>query len=634
MSEVDDVVEAVFGGSSSSDDSESSDCDTDVRGNERLSKQRTNRSTPSRGENPLTVHPAVLLSVKKFVLEFTAVTLEGLSAAAASSTGIQQSPTTPVHGDQHTSADVARFLSASLPLQHDRLRGCLSDAVDALRSNELSSARHSAGFLHDATWSYLLQFGSWPDVTWREAYGYAQCILLAWDFAAGCCEDSSGGIPGAGAEKHVDMRSAAKRLDMCYIMGVPPSSLRMLNAVLSRELASQSQQQAAQFWSTQSAGRYLAVPPSALTLSFDQPAKATAESHMPGSVIGHRIPVDVLEEPFVPVQRFISEFWEKRKPAFFPAALLPPAGSGARAKMLQNMVLGQVLPSARAAQSAYQEKSPPRSNSSSDNAAAKSDEPHKASEWANAFATWCDLDHLDRRFGLRRVPIEVYRDLRSGKVPIGKAPIATEQLASSKSMSEEVMSFSRFIRDFLHPCQLALERQYSARTCCEGDGCSTTECRSSSEVQLQDILRVAEMYDGPIAYLAQHSLFDQFSEMARDFQAPQFAAAVAKVASPTGQFTKVNTWLGTAGTVTPLHFDSYNNFFVQVVGFKLVRLYMPNETPNLYVQGSADVSSMGAQGNISAVDVEAPDLSVHPRFANATYRQMILRPGDMLFIPA
>ena len=628
MAEVDDVVEAVFGSSSSSssDDSES-DCDADLRGNQRSSRQPTNSSTSSTETAPLKVHPAVLLSVRKFVLGFAAVTLEGLAGAAVSSTGLPQSET--IHADEHTSAEVAQFLSASLSVQHDRLRGCLSDAVNALRSNKLSCARDSASFLHDATWTYLLQFGSWPDVTWREAYGYAQCILLAWDFAAGCCDQSSEVSPGAEFEKHIDMRSAAKRLDMCYIMGVPPSSLRMLNAVLSRELAAQSQLQAAQFWSSRSTGRYLAVPPSSLTLAFDQPVKTTTESRAQSSVVGHRIPVDVLEGPSMSVQSFISEFWEKSKPVFFPAALLPPTESAARAKMLHNMMLGQVPSLARSeqlSQSFRPKKSPPLSDSVADNATTKSGVPQNASGWGSAFATWCDLDHLDRRFGLRHVPIEVYRDLRGGK-----APITETQPASSKSMSEEVMLFSGFIRDFLHPCQLALERQYSETV---GRDSSIAEPRRSSEEQLQNILRVAQKYDGPIAYLAQHSLFDQFSEMSRDFQAPRFAAAVAKLASPSGNFTKVNTWLGTAGTVTPLHFDSYNNFFVQVVGFKLVRLYMPDETLNLYVQGSADVSSTGSQGNISEVDVEAPDLSAHPRFANATYREMILRPGDMLFIPA
>ena len=37
---------------------------------------------------------------------------------------------------------------------------------------------------------------------------------------------------------------------------------------------------------------------------------------------------------------------------------------------------------------------------------------------------------------------------------------------------------------------------------------------------------------------------------------------------------------------------------------------------------------------MSEVEVEAPDLARHPRFAQAAYEEVVLRPGELLFIPA
>ena len=49
-----------------------------------------------------------------------------------------------------------------------------------------------------------------------------------------------------------------------------------------------------------------------------------------------------------------------------------------------------------------------------------------------------------------------------------------------------------------------------------------------------------------------------------------------------GQLERVNAWIGTAGTVTPCHFDSYDNLLGQVAGFKFIRLYLEADTPYLY----------------------------------------------------
>ena len=126
--------------------------------------------------------------------------------------------------------------------------------------------------------------------------------------------------------------------------------------------------------------------------------------------------------------------------------------------------------------------------------------------------------------------------------------------------------YQKFLRTYLRQCQLEFSGTETALST------AFKKCASISDVR-----RASQLYRGPIAYLAQHSLFDQFTELKKDFQPPAFASSVA------GGVQRVNAWLGTAATVTPLHFDSYNNFFVQVVGCKIVRLYMPDQTERLYV---------------------------------------------------
>ena len=133
---------------------------------------------------------------------------------------------------------------------------------------------------------------------------------------------------------------------------------------------------------------------------------------------------------------------------------------------------------------------------------------------------------------------------------------------------------------------------------------------------------------GGVAYLAQHALFEQLPALQADFAVPPYCAL-----GPSGGPQHVNAWLGTAATVTPLHFDSYDNLFAQVVGKKYVRLYAATETPKLYVRRGGG-GGVAAQGNVSEVDVEAPDAARHPRFAEAQFTEVVLGPGDLLFVPA
>lgn len=82
-------------------------------------------------------------------------------------------------------------------------------------------------------------------------------------------------------------------------------------------------------------------------------------------------------------------------------------------------------------------------------------------------------------------------------------------------------------------------------------------------------------------------------------------------------------WFGPAGTVTPLHHDEANVLFVQVFGRKWLRLLSPLDTHCVY----NDVAVY------SEVDAANPDLHQHPKFACARQFDLVMEPGEALFLP-
>jgi hypothetical protein len=128
--------------------------------------------------------------------------------------------------------------------------------------------------------------------------------------------------------------------------------------------------------------------------------------------------------------------------------------------------------------------------------------------------------------------------------------------------------------------------------------------------------------EGPTLYLAQHDLGMQIPRLSRDLPTPDYCACGV------GQAEKVmrNVWLGPAGTVSPLHHDPWHNLFAQVVGYKYIRIYAPDAAVYPFMEGDM-------LGNTSQVDVEAPDLELFPDIASATYHDVRIGPGELLYIP-
>eukprot|EP00754_Rhynchopus_humris_P004923 Rhum_TRINITY_DN12471_c0_g1::Rhum_TRINITY_DN12471_c0_g1_i1::g.52104::m.52104/K10277/KDM8, JMJD5; lysine-specific demethylase 8 len=164
--------------------------------------------------------------------------------------------------------------------------------------------------------------------------------------------------------------------------------------------------------------------------------------------------------------------------------------------------------------------------------------------------------------------------------------------------------------------------------CREGEGAWREEA-----VTLGEFLagRVAGRgVDGPPAYLAQHGLLDQLPEMARDVGMPAILDAVA---GDPEEVTR-HCWIGTADTITELHCDSYDNFFVQLYGYKYIRLYAPKHARSLYVARRSSKNAHTAQGNCSTMPCEEEgDFEAYPLARDVPYQEVLLGPGEGLFIP-
>jgi len=87
-------------------------------------------------------------------------------------------------------------------------------------------------------------------------------------------------------------------------------------------------------------------------------------------------------------------------------------------------------------------------------------------------------------------------------------------------------------------------------------------------------------------------------------------------------------WIGPARTVTPLHCDYDDNLFAQLWGRKRIFLAPPHHDAFLYAR-EANPLLFG-----SPVDPEAPDFAAFPLARQAALVEIVVAPGDMLYVPA
>lgn len=111
-----------------------------------------------------------------------------------------------------------------------------------------------------------------------------------------------------------------------------------------------------------------------------------------------------------------------------------------------------------------------------------------------------------------------------------------------------------------------------------------------------------------------------------------------------------NLWIGGTPTISPLHYDDYENFLCQIKGQKELVLFPPSDMENLYYIGrpkgtmryeypgmfTRDVDSIDRRSYVfgSSVNIDNYDAKKYPSYMKAHPIRAVLSPGDVLYLPA
>lgn len=140
------------------------------------------------------------------------------------------------------------------------------------------------------------------------------------------------------------------------------------------------------------------------------------------------------------------------------------------------------------------------------------------------------------------------------------------------------------------------------------------------QVRFADFIDYVTSEQGNDSYLVANNYF---------FSRSSTRSMLADIGPLPGYLTKKNRaphtylWFGPGGTVTPLHHDTMNILFCQIYGRKKITLISPDESPWLYNELSV----------YSEVEFENPDLEAYPLFEYVEPIEVVVNPGEILFIP-
>jgi ribosomal protein L16 Arg81 hydroxylase len=93
-------------------------------------------------------------------------------------------------------------------------------------------------------------------------------------------------------------------------------------------------------------------------------------------------------------------------------------------------------------------------------------------------------------------------------------------------------------------------------------------------------------------------------------------------------FDRVHIYTGIRGAIAESHFDGSRNFAASFGGLRRWILAHPNQCESLYLYPNGHPSKRHSE-----IDWSKPDYESHPNFANAQANEIILKPGEVLYLP-
>lgn len=158
---------------------------------------------------------------------------------------------------------------------------------------------------------------------------------------------------------------------------------------------------------------------------------------------------------------------------------------------------------------------------------------------------------------------------------------------------------------------------------------AATDRRFEADVEIRLALLLESMQAGfgrqssVLLYAAQVDLISLIPELESGIRTPPLGVI-------NDRLYKRNTWLGPAGTATPLHCDPYYNMFCQIWGSKYVRMYHPKYKQQLYPFSDPFLRNTS---QVRVEKVHSKDYKDFPGFSEVPYLEHRLKPGEMLFMP-